>query len=231
MNRGFRQHIRYITLYQLKMILASLIAGLGSVVLIMLLSNEQGVYKTSYLKLFQNILLVVPGVFMMTFLCFQKNLCLSMGCLRKNIYLGLHILTAEMLLESSVFYLITELVFHHGIVPTKYLWYLIVGILLIVTGTVYGLVINRFGHAGITAVIVISSVIAVLIGAVLILITNRYFYTYGNNHTPLSYYAKILRSILSSPSAIPISAGAVLILYGLTLFWAKRELLKDTVVS
>lgn len=231
MNRGFKQHIRYITLFQLKMILISLMAGLGSAVLIMLLSNEQGVYKISYLKLFQNILLVVPGVLMMTFLCFQKNLCLSMGCLRKNIYLGLHILTAEMLLESSVFYLITELAFYHGIVHTKYLWYLILEILLIVTGTVYGLVINRFGHAGISAVAVISPIIGVLIGTVVILIINLYFYTHDSNYTLLSHYAELLRNIFSAPSAIPISAGAVLILYGLTLFWAKRELLKDAVVS
>lgn len=196
MNEGLKRHIKYISMYQRKIfsiiILGTLICGLFLAVM----NNATPDDIVNYMEM---VLIIAPCSLMLNYIRYQIDFSLSMGCTRRNIYLGIYILAAEILLESLTVFLLLQAVTFTPINPDRILSFLISELISCVFGVLNGLLIRRFGYTKMMLVLILFYI------ALCLFSLNSFF---------------LFTNILTDLSGRLLMIGGILILYGLivTLF-------------
>lgn len=192
MNEGLKRHIQYISLYQGKIFSIIMLGGLIYGIFLTTVSNDAPENILGYLEM---ILAIIPCTLIVKYIQYQIDFCLSMGCTRKNIYLSIYILTAELLMECLAIFLLMKMIVCTSITADMILPFVFSELLSAILGVLMGFLIRRFGFA---------KMILILIG--LAFLTLNSF--------------SLIKEFLSNPSSLLIILGGMLILYGLivTLF-------------
>ncbi len=199
MNEGFKRHIQYISLYQGKIFSIIILGGLIYGIFLTTVINDSPGKIIGYLE---TILAIIPCSLIVNYIRYQIDFCLSMGCTRRNIYLSIYILTAELLVESLAFFLLMKMIASTSITTDMILSFVISELLSATLGVLNGFLIRRFGYAKMALILVI-------------------FYAGLALFTLNSFF--LITEFLLSPSSWLLIIGGILILYGLivTLFGKK----------
>lgn len=170
MDAGFKRNVKYISLMQLKFLGWIILFGCMYGVLMGFMSGgglEE--MKQTGLQYFTMLLLIIMPMSLQ--LRYVKNIAgfvLSMGCTRKNIIIGQHILSLEILVESIVLFSITKTSLGTGHAwNAAYLCYYAAGmIVMLATGVFAGFVLGKGTRVGVILYIVFVSIVAgAVIGA------------------------------------------------------------------
>lgn len=198
MNEGLKRHIQYISLYQGKIFSIIMLGGLIYGIFLSSVTNGSP-GKMLALDYLEVILAIIPCSLTVNYIRYQIDLCLSMGCTRRNIYLSIYILTAELLIESLAIFLLIKMIASASITTDMILSFVVSELLSATLGILMGFLIRRFGAAKMLLILLI-------------------FYA-GLTFFAL-YSFSLITEFLSSPSSRLIIIGGMLILYGLivTLF-------------
>lgn len=200
MNEGLKRHIRYVSLYQGKMIALILLGGLAYGIFLTTVMDYPLKEITNYMEM---ILAVIPCSLIVNYIRYKIDYCLSMGCTRRNIYLSIHILIIELLVESFVTFLLMQVITAKPITADSILPFVISELLSAIFGVLGGLLIRRFGYVKMMLILLIFYV-----GISLFALNSSLFMT------------EFLSGHLSS---LLMVIGGILILYGLIVtFWGKR---------
>lgn len=196
MNEGLKRHIKYISLYQGKIFSIVILGGLIYGLFLTVWVNEAPGDIVKYIEM---VLAIIPCSLMVNYIRYQIDFSLSMGCTRKNIYLSIYILAAEVLIESLAVFLLLQAVTYTPINADRILSFLISELISCVLGVLNGLLIRRFGYAKMMLVLILFYV------ALAIFTLNSFF---------------LITKVLADLSGRLIIIGGILILYGLivTLF-------------
>ena len=196
MNEGFKRHIQYISLYQGKIFSIIILGGLIYGIFLTSVINDSPEKITGYLE---TILAIIPCSMIVNYIRYQIDFCLSMGCTRRNIYLSIYILTAELLIECLALFLLMKMIASNSITADMILSFVISELLSATLGILMGFLIRRFGYAKMILILVI------FYGGLAIFALNSFF---------------LMTEFLSSASSQLLIIGGILILYGLivTLF-------------
>lgn len=196
MNEGLKRHIKYISLYQGKIFSIVILGGLIYGLFLTVWGNEAPGDIVKYIEM---VLAIIPCSLMVNYIRYQIDFSLSMGCTRKNIYLSIYILAAEVLIESLAVFLLLQAVTSTPINADRILSFLISELISCVLGVLNGLLIRRFGYAKMMLVLILFYV------ALAIFTLNSFF---------------LITKVLADLSGRLIIIGGILILYGLivTLF-------------
>lgn len=196
MNEGLKRHIKYISLYQGKIFSIVILGGLIYGLFLTVWVNEAPGDIVKYIEM---VLAIIPCSLMVNYIRYQIDFSLSMGCTRKNIYLSIYILAAEVLIESLAVFLLLQAVTSTPINADRILSFLISELISCVLGVLNGLLIRRFGYAKMMLVLILFYV------ALAIFTLNSFF---------------LITKVLADLSGRLIIIGGILILYGLivTLF-------------
>ena len=144
MNEGLKRHIKYISLYQGKIFSIVILGGLIYGLFLTVWVNEAPGDIVKYIEM---VLAIIPCSLMVNYIRYQIDFSLSMGCTRKNIYLSIYILAAEVLIESLAVFLLLQAVTSTPINADRILSFLISELISCVLGVLNGLLIRRFGYA------------------------------------------------------------------------------------
>lgn len=196
MNEGFKRHIQYISLYQSKIFSIIILGGLIYGIFLTTVINDSPEKITGYLE---TILAIFPCALIDKYIRYQIDFCLSMGCTRRNIYLSIYILTAELLIECLALFLLMKMIASTSITADMILSFVISELLSATLGILMGFLIRRFGAAKMMLIL-----LAFYCGLAVFAL----------------YSFSLITEFLSSPSSRLIIIGGMLILYGLivTLF-------------
>lgn len=196
MNEGLKRHIKYISLYQGKIFSIVILGGLIYGLFLTVWVNKAPGDIVKYIEM---VLAIVPCSLMVNYIRYQIDFSLSMGCTRRNIYLSIYILAAEVLIESLAVFLLLQAVTSTPINADRILSFLISELISCVLGVLNGLLIRRFGYAKMMLVLILFYV------ALAIFTLNSFF---------------LITKVLADLSGRLIIIGGILILYGLivTLF-------------
>ncbi len=196
MNEGLKRHIQYISLYQGKVFSIIILGGLIYGVFLTSFVNGSPEEIIGYLE---TILAIIPCALIVNYIRYQIDFCLSMGCTRRNIYLSIYILTAELLIECLAIFLLMKMIASTPITADMILSFVISELLSATLGILNGFLIRRFGYAKMILILVI------FYGGLAVFALNSFF---------------LMTEYLSSPSSRLLIIGGMLILYGLivTLF-------------
>lgn len=196
MNEGLKRHIKYISLYQGKFFSIVILGGLIYGLFLTVWVNKAPGDIVKYIEM---VLAIVPCSLMVNYIRYQIDFSLSMGCTRRNIYLSIYILAAEVLIESLAVFLLLQAVTSTPINADRILSFLISELISCVLGVLNGLLIRRFGYAKMMLVLILFYV------ALAIFTLNSFF---------------LITKVLADLSGRLIIIGGILILYGLivTLF-------------
>ncbi|MDE6713619.1 MAG: hypothetical protein K2K20_07775 [Lachnospiraceae bacterium] len=199
MNEGLKRHIQYISLYQSKIFSIIILGGLIYGIFLTTIINDSPEKIIGYLE---TILAIIPCSMIVNYIRYQIDFCLSMGCTRRNIYLSIYILTAELLVESLAVFLLMKMIASTPITTDMILSFVISELLSATLGVLNGFLIRRFGYAKMVLILVI------FYGGLAVFALNSFF---------------LITEFLSSPSSWLLIIGGILILYGLivTLFGKK----------
>ncbi|MDE6531832.1 MAG: hypothetical protein K2K96_13840 [Lachnospiraceae bacterium] len=191
MNEGFKRHIQYISLYQGKIFSIIILGGLIYGIFLTTVINDSPGKMIEY---FEMILAVIPCSLTVNYIRYQIDFCLSMGCTRRNIYLGIYILTAELLVESLAVFLLMKMIASTSITADMILSFVISELLSATLGVLNGFLIRRFGYAKMLLIL------GIFYGGLALFALNSFF---------------LMTEFLSSPSSWLLIIGGLLILYGL----------------
>ena len=191
MNEGLKRHIHYISLYQSKVFSIIILGGLIYGIFLTTVTNDPPDEIIRYLEM---ILAIIPCSLITNYIRYQIDFCLSMGCTRRNIYLSIYILTAELLVESLAIFLLMKLIASTSITADMILFFVISELLSATLGILNGFLIRRFGYAKMILILV------VIYGGLAVFTLNSFF---------------LMTEFLSSPSSWLLIIGGILILYGL----------------
>lgn len=196
MNEGFKRHIQYISLYQGKIFSIIMLGGLIYGIFLTTITNDSPEKITGY---FETVLAIIPCSMIVKYIMYQIDFCLSMGCTRRNIYLSIYILTAELLVESLALFLLMKMIASTSITADMILSFVVSELLSATLGILMGFLIRRFGYAKMMLIL-----LAFYCGLAVFAL----------------YSFSLITEFLSSPSSRLIIIGGMLILYGLivTLF-------------
>ncbi len=196
MNEGLKRHIQYISLYQGKVFSIIILGGLIYGVFLTSFVNGSPEEIIGYLE---TILAIIPCALIVNYIRYQIDFCLSMGCTRRNIYLSIYILTAELLIECLAIFLLMKMIASTPITADMILSFVISELLSATLGILNGFLIRRFGYAKMILIL------DIFYGGLAVFALNSFF---------------LMTEFLSSPSSRLIIIGGMLILYGLivTLF-------------
>ena len=201
MNEGFKRHIQYISLYQGKIFSIIILGGLIYGIFLTAVINDSPEKIIGYLE---TILAIIPCSMIVNYIRYQIDFCLSMGCTRRNIYLSIYILTAELLIESLAIFLLMKMIASTSITADMILSFVISELLSAILGVLMGFLIRRFGYAKMMLILVI------FYGGLAVFALNSFF---------------LMTEFLSNPSSRLIIIGGMLILYGLIVtFFGKRTI-------
>lgn len=193
MNEGLNRHIKYISLRQGKIFSIVILGGLIYGLFLFTLADGTGTLS-DIVNCIEMLLIVAPCTLMVDYIRYQIDFSLSMGCTRRNIYLGIYILAAEILLESLAGFLLLEAVTFTPISPDMIPSFLIVELLSCLVGILNGLLIRRFGYVKMMLVLVLFYV------ALAFFALDAFF---------------LIAKVLADLSGRLIVIGSILILYGL----------------
>lgn len=199
MNEGLKRHIQYISLYQGKIFSIIILGGLIYGIFLTTVINDSPEKITGYLE---TVLAIIPCNLIVNYIRYQIDFCLSMGCTRRNIYLCIYILTAELLVESLAIFLLMKMIASTSITANMILSFVISELLSATLGVLMGVLIRRFGYAKMVLILVVF---------------------YGGLAVFALYSFFLMTEYLSSASTQLLIIGGILILYGLivTLFGKK----------
>ncbi len=201
MNEGLKRHIQYISLYQGKIFS---IIMLGSLIYGIFLTGVMGDSAENMVRYFEVILAIIPCSLTVNYIKYQIDLCLSMGCTRRNIYLSIYILTAELIVESFAVFLLIKMIASASITADMILSFVISELISATLGVLNGFLIRRFGHTKMLLIMLIL-------------------------YAGLTFFAlnsfSLITGFLSSPSSRLIIIGGILTIYGLTVtLFGKRTI-------
>lgn len=196
MNEGLKRHIQYISLYQSKVFSIIILGGLIYGIFLTSVINDSPEKITGYLE---TILAIIPCSLIVNYIRYRIDFCLSMGCTRRNIYLSIYILTAELLIECLALFLLMKMIASTSITADMILSFVISELLSATLGILMGCLIRRFGYAKMILILVI------FYGGLAVFALNSF---------------SLITRFLSSASSQLLIIGGILILYGLivTLF-------------
>lgn len=199
MNEGLKRHIQYISLYQSKVFSIIILGGLIYGIFVTTVINDSPEKITGYLE---TILAIIPCSMIVNYIRYQIDFCLSMGCTRRNIYLSIYILTAELLIECLALFLLMKMIASNSITADMILSFVISELLSATFGILMGFLIRRFGYAKMMLILVAF---------------------YGGLAVFALYSFFLMTEYLSTASTRLLIIGGILILYGLivTLFCKK----------
>lgn len=201
MNEGLKRHIQYTSLYQGKIFSIIILGGLIYGIFLTTVINDSPKEIIRYLEM---ILAIIPCSLIVNYIRYQIDFCLSMGCTRRNIYLSIYILTAELLIESLTIFLLMKMIASTSITADMILSFVISELLSATLGVLNGFLIRRFGYAKMLLILVI------FYAGLAIFTLNSFF---------------LMTEFLSNPSSRLIIIGGMLILYGLIVtFFGKRTI-------
>ncbi|MDE6744542.1 MAG: hypothetical protein K2J95_11740 [Lachnospiraceae bacterium] len=196
MNEGLKRHIQFISLYQGKIFSIIILGGLIYSIFLTTFINDSPEKIIGYLE---TILAILPCALIEKYIRYQIDFCLSMGCTRRNIYLSIYILTAELLIECLAVFLLMKMIASTSITADMILSFVISELLSTTLGILMGFLVRRFGYAKMMLILVI------FYGGIAVFALNSF---------------SLMTEFLSGPSSRLIIIGGMLILYGLivTLF-------------
>lgn len=196
MNEGLKRHIQYISLYQSKVFSIIILGGLIYGIFLTSVINDSPEKITGYLE---TILAIIPCSLIVNYIRYRIDFCLSMGCTRRNIYLSIYILTAELLIECLALFLLMKMIASTSITADMILSFVISELLSATLGILMGFLIRRFGYAKMILIL---------------------FIFYGGLAAFALNSFSLITKFLSSASSQLLIIGGILILYGLivTLF-------------
>lgn len=195
MNEGLKRHMQYVSWYQSKIFAITILCGFVYAVFLTSTSHTTLKEISQYTEM---VLSIIPCSIFVNYIRYRIDFCLSMGCTRRNIYLSIHILTAELLAESLLCYLLLQVITSSPINAGKLLSFVTTALLSAILGVLFGLLIRRFGYAKMMIILII------FYAGLAILTMNFYF---------------LMEEFLSANFLLMV-IGGILILYGLivTLF-------------
>lgn len=191
MNEGLKRHIKYISLYQGKIFSMVILGGLIYGLFLTVWVNEAPGDIVKYIEM---VLAIVPCSLMVNYIRYQIDFSLSMGCTRRNIYLSIYILAAEVLVESLAVFLLLQAVTSTPINADRILSFVISELISCILGVLNGLLIRRFGYAKMMLILIL------FYAALSIFALNSFF---------------LITKVLADLSGRLIMIGGILILYGL----------------
>lgn len=191
MNEGLKRHIKYISLYQGKIFSIVILGGLIYGLFLTVWVNEAPGDIVKYIEM---VLAIVPCSLMVNYIRYQIDFSLSMGCTRRNIYLSIYILAAEVLVESLAVFLLLQAVTSTPINADRILSFVISELISCILGVLNGLLIRRFGYAKMMLILIL------FYAALSIFALNSFF---------------LITKVLADLSGRLIMIGGILILYGL----------------
>lgn len=191
MNEGLKRHIKYISLYQGKIFSIVILGGLIYGLFLTVWVKEAPGDIVKYIEM---VLAIVPCSLMVNYIRYQIDFSLSMGCTRRNIYLSVYILAAEVLAESLSVFLLVQAVTSTPINADRILSFIISELISCVLGVLNGLLIRRFGYAKMMLILIL------FYAALAMFALNSFF---------------LITKVLADLSGRLIMIGGILILYGL----------------
>lgn len=187
MNEGLKRHIRYVSTYQAKMFIIIFLGGLIYGFFMIAISAYDS--PADMIKFIEMMLALFPCSLILNYIRYHIDFCLSMGCTRRNIYVSIYVLTAELLAESLAVILLLYAVTSHPITADMILSYIAYELISIISGIINGFLIRRFGYTKMLLVLLL-------------------FY--------IGLCFLTLKRVLSLSSSF-IIIGSVLVLYGLVV--------------
>lgn len=224
MNAGFKRNVKYISLMQMKFLGWLLVFGCiyGLLMAFMNGGSVEELKRTGG-QYFIMLLLIFPMSFQMRYVRNVAGFVLSMGCTRKNIIMGQHILSLEILAESILLFVITRILLGTGNVwNMAYFCYYAAGIIaMLAVGTFGGVAMSKGAAVGavlyvVFLVIVMGGVIAAVFMASMLM----------GNVTDNG----ILNIEWNNPVVFLAMQLAALALYGIAAFFTAGKFRKMAVV-
>lgn len=195
MNEGLKRHIRYVSMYQAKTFFIIFLGGL--IYGLFMIATSAFDSPADMIKFIEMMLAIFPCSLILNYIRYHIDFCLSMGCTRRNIYLSIYVLAAELLAESLAVVLLLYMVTSQPITVDMILSYIAYELVSIISGIISGFLIRRFGYAKMLLVLLL-------------------FY--------IGLCFLTLKRVLSLSSSF-IIIGSVLILYGLVVTFFVKQMI------
>ena len=165
MDAGLKRNIKYLTYVQLKQFL-TMLGGMGIYAFFMCFIVK--VWDIKELKMMLPLIMVLTCLLLqMRYIQWMADFSVSMGCSRKNLIYGQHILSVEIMLEMFILYGVASLIGYQNLFEGL-VFYIAGMIWMQALGMFGGVVGKRFGN-GIVVVIVtlFGTVFGMFIGLVM----------------------------------------------------------------
>lgn len=145
MNEGLKRHIRYVSMYQSKTFFIIFLGGL--IYGLFMIATSAFDSPADMIKFIEMMLAIFPCSLILNYIRYHIDFCLSMGCTRRNIYLSIYVLAAELLAESLAVVLLLYAVTSQPITADMILSYIAYELVSVISGIISGFLIRRFGYA------------------------------------------------------------------------------------
>jgi hypothetical protein len=213
MDAGFKRHVKYITLLQLKY--TGMIATFACAYCLFLGFMDTKDVSSSVVSYFEMLLFIAPMSLHMGYVKGTAGFCCSMGCMRKHLITGQNILSLEILSESVIAITIVRLIFHQQWQNGGYnLFYFVMGDIVMMALGIFGaLAIDKWKTGGVILFCVEACAFGMMYGFLF-----RSTLTIDGNE------------VKTNPIVLLVTALTALVLYGIAVLLSAKKFKKLEVV-